>query len=104
METTKFQVFVDDNFHYMDASHRSTAGTFGSAEEAIGCAKQIVDGFLTTAHVPGMTKEELVGQYQAFGEDPFIVSDGEKCDFSAWAYADMRCGELCGTPRLQDDD
>ncbi|MEP7213360.1 MAG: hypothetical protein ABI791_09810 [Acidobacteriota bacterium] len=82
-----YRLFVDDNFHYQDESERYLKGTFDTAYEAIDAAKKIVDDFLMANRERCVTAEELVEHYRAFGEDPFIVSDGERVEFSAWDYA-----------------
>jgi len=91
---TSFELFVDDNYHYMDKSKRYSAGTFDSYDEAVAKAKGIVDEFLESAHEPGMTSWELYDGYVGFGEDPFIVPACEP-RFSAWSYARARCTEMC---------
>ncbi len=89
-----FELFVDDNYHYMDEQSRHRVGSFVSYKEALSKAKAIVDGFLERSHQPGMTSDELFQAYVGFGEDPFIVPAGEPY-FSAWDYARERCAELC---------
>lgn len=89
-----FELFVDDNYHYMDEQSRHRVGSFVSYKEALSKAKAIVDGFLERSHQPGMTSDELFQGYAGFGEDPFIVPAGEPY-FSAWDYARERCAELC---------
>ncbi len=89
-----FELFVDDNYHYMDEQSRHRVGSFVSYKEALSKAKAIVDQFLKQGHQPGMTSDELFQGYAGFGEDPFIVPAGEPC-FSAWDYARERCAELC---------
>ncbi|HBZ56914.1 MAG TPA: hypothetical protein DEO88_16045 [Syntrophobacteraceae bacterium] len=91
---TDFELFVDDNYHYMDEESRYSAGSFATYGEALAKAKAIVDGFLENAHQPGVTSKELYEGYTGFGEDPFIVPAGEPY-FSAWDYARARCRELC---------
>ena len=88
-----FKVLVDDNFHYMDESHRGSLGDLETAEAAVTAAKAIVDQYLNSAHTPGMTADALLPSYRMFGEDPFIV--GADVDFSAWEYARARCREIC---------
>jgi hypothetical protein len=95
MPQTTFTVFVDDNFHYMDDSHRYKFGEFNTAEEAVAACKTIVDEFLVTSHRPGITAADLYQNYVAFGEDPFVVPKDESLPFSAWEYAKQRCAELC---------
>jgi hypothetical protein len=91
---TNFELFVDDNYHYMDEESRYKVGAFASYSEALARAKAIVDEFLENSHEPGMTSKELFEGYVGFGEDPFIVPRGEPY-FSAWEYARSRCLELC---------
>ena len=91
----KYEVYVDDNFHYMDEDERYKLGEFDTAEEAIAAAKKIVDDFLELGYRPGMTPRELFVGYRDFGEDPFIRSDDPTCKFSAWDYARVRSEEIC---------
>jgi len=95
-QTKKYEVYVDDNFHYMDESERYRHGEFETCEEATAACKKIVDDFLEKGYKEGMSFEELYGGYTGFGEDPFIVSDDKDCFFSAWSYAKKRSAELCG--------
>jgi hypothetical protein len=71
----KFEVFVDDNFHFMQEDERYSAGTFDTYEEAVVKAKSIVDSFLESHYKEGMTADELCRGYKGYGEDPFIVGD-----------------------------
>lgn len=92
-----YQVLIDDNFHYQDESERVKHGVFATPEEAVMACQSIVDGYLTDAFKPGMTADDLFQSYTAFGEDPFIVSDGPgdaSVRFSAWDYARRRCAEI----------
>ena len=91
----KYQVYVDDNFHFMDESERYKLGEFQTCEEAVAVCMKIVDEFLEKGYKKGMSFNELYGGYTGFGEDPFIISDDKKCFFSAWDYAKKRCRELC---------
>jgi len=87
----KYEVFVDDNFHYMDEDERYKLGEFDTEEEAVAACKEIVDKFLLFNYKPGMTAEELYSHYTDFGEDPFVRPGS----FSAWTYAKERCPEIC---------
>src|SRR5512139_1143390 len=51
----KYEVFVDDNFHYMDESERYKLGTFKTCEEATAVCKRIVDEFLEQGYEEGMS-------------------------------------------------
>lgn len=90
-----YQVFVEDNYHYMDEGERDSLRAFESWEEAVACCREIVDRCLAELHEPGMTPEELWGRYTLFGEDPFIVPVSGERRFSAWSYAKERAVALC---------
>lgn len=91
----KYEVYVDDNFHFMDEDERYKLGDFNSCEEAVAACKKIVDEFLELGYKPGMSARELFVGYRDFGEDPFIQSEDPICRFSAWDYARIRCEEIC---------
>jgi len=94
----KYLVLVDDNFHYQDESERYELGEYPTLAAAVEAAQQLVDDFLIRAWIPGMTAEALYRAYNAFGEDPWIISipeDGGQIVFSAWDYAKKRAAELC---------
>lgn len=91
-----YTVYVDDNFHYMDEGERYKLGDFPTAHAAIRAAERVVDDYLTSAHKPGMTADELLVSYLHFGEDPYIIPADAGVHFSARAYARARCRALCG--------
>jgi hypothetical protein len=94
-----FQVFVDDNFHYMDENERYRLGGFSTREAALEASRRIVDEFLESTYRPGLTADELWELYMMFGDNPFVVAaDGTVCKFSGWDYARERCRVLCGPP------
>ena len=80
-QSRKYEVYVDDNFHYMDESERYKLGEFETCEEAVAACKKIVDEFLEQGYTKGVSFKELYEGYIGFGEDPFIVS-GDKNAFS----------------------
>lgn len=90
-----YTVLVDDNFHYMDESHRYAHGEYETKDEAIAAAKSIVDAFLADAYEPGMPTDKLIATYVLFGDDPFISCDEPGVLFSARTYARERCAEIC---------
>jgi hypothetical protein len=94
-KTLKYQVYVDDNFHYMDEDQRYLDGSYADCQSAINRCMQIVDGFLMSAYKEGMPAEELLSKYTSFGEDPWITSKEDECKFSAWTYAERKCKEIC---------
>lgn len=97
-----YEVYVDDNFHYMDQSRRSAHGKYASLDEAIKVCQQIVDDYLLSEQTPGMSAEELYSSYREFGDDPFIIGGTPNVRgvlFSAWDYAKHRCNELCAVSK-----
>ncbi len=97
-----FQVFIDDNFHYMDASARYALKTCATLAEAIEAAQLVVDEYLQSAYRPGMSADDLLTSYLSFGEDPFIVeidatpsTAGDRRPFSARDYARIRIDAMC---------
>lgn len=97
VQVRAFEVFVDDNFAYMDEDARSFAGRFYDYDRALAAAKRIVDRSLAGNHEPGMSAEELEGRYRSFGEDAFVIPTPEgRPHFSAWAYARERAREIAG--------
>jgi hypothetical protein len=94
-----YTVWIDDNFHYMEAEHRRRDSEWEDAEAAEQRCRSIVDDYLQSAHQPGMTWRQLFDSYTTFGEDPWIATpDGDQPAFSAWDYARERCQALCGGP------
>jgi len=91
--TPRYTVFVDDNFHYQDESHRYKQGDYATPEEAVAVCKRIVDECLMDAHKAGITADELYSTYTIFGDDPFIVPPVDPT-FSARDYARQRVREL----------
>jgi hypothetical protein len=97
VQVRAYEVFVDDNFAYMDEEGRSLAGRFYDYESALAAAKRIVDRSLAGNYEPGMSAEELEGRYRSFGEDAFVIPTPEdRPHFSAWSYARERAGEIAG--------
>jgi len=91
----KYEVFVDDNYHYMDESERYSGGLFDSWEAAEAKCRLIVDEFLQASYKEGMLADDLLKQYKSFGEDPWISPRSDEQKFSAWDYAASRCQDLC---------
>jgi hypothetical protein len=82
-----YQVFIDDNFHYMDQEHRYFLGEFDTVEAAVVACQKVVNECLEEFYKPGITAAELSTQYVFFGEDPFILGGGSgEVLFSARAY------------------
>ncbi len=89
-----YQVFVDDNFAFMDESERYLVGVYPTAEEAIKNCKRIVDASLDEMLNEGISAIKLYDRYTSFGEDPWIKGETRnerKAEFSAWDCAKQRC-------------
>jgi hypothetical protein len=101
-----YRVMVDDNFHFMDESERTTAGDFDTLEAAHECCRKIVEESLDHLRQQGMTAEELREAWGHFGDDPFVrvPPGGPPSTFSACDYAKRRASEMCGIspPPLPD--
>jgi hypothetical protein len=93
-----YHVTVDENSHYQDPESRWELGTFDTADEAISACRRMVDDDLMNLHKPGMAVDALLAGYRALGDDPSIapVDGAAAIDFSAWSYAEERCGAICG--------
>jgi hypothetical protein len=92
MNRARYTVLVDDNFHYQKEDERYELGRFETAAEAVAACQRRVDENLRWLHAqqPGSSPAELYDHYRSFGEDPFVVAEGERVDFSAWNYAKER--------------
>jgi hypothetical protein len=86
---SKYILYIDDNFHYMDEGPRSSHSDYEREDDAIRAAKRMVDESLRDLYRIGMTPQELLACYKAFGEEPWITGS----DFSAWDYAEQQCWE-----------
>jgi hypothetical protein len=90
-----YQVFVSDNFHYMDESEIYLDSSYPTCEAAVLACKKIVDDFLRSTYKPGMTATELWKLYTTFGDDAFIMPPpGARCPFSGWDYAREQCRQM----------
>ena len=79
----KYEVCVDDNYHYMDESERYSVGSYSSLKAAIESCEEITIKSLEHFYEKGMTPEKLSAQWAMFGEDPFIAGADGSVPFSA---------------------
>ena len=95
----KYELYVDENYDYMDEDERYKAGEFDNLDDAVEAAKKIVDDFLLSAlnKRPYISAEELYSIYTRSGEDPWIHPNYS--NYNSWDYAKVRCRKLCGSPR-----
>lgn len=90
-----YEIFIDDNYHYMDESERIKGKTYITASKALAAAQQIVDDCLRDLYRNGLSSGELYDLYVSSGKDPFIITSDDSCKFSAWDYAKSRCQDVC---------
>jgi len=90
-----FEIRIADNFHYTDSNESFTYGKYETWAEALAAAKGIVDKWLAEQVTIGMSAEQLLKHYRAFGDDPYIIPVPENEHFSAWKYAEEQCDSLC---------
>ena len=93
---SRYQVMVDDNFHYGEEDERCAYDIYATAEEALATCRKLVDESLLAEYRDGQTADQLFERYTSFGDDPFVVAlDGApKVEFSAWTYARQRAAEF----------
>jgi hypothetical protein len=89
----QYEVYVDDNYHYMDESARYSGGVFDSWEAAEAKCRRIVDEFLLANYKEGMAADELLRAYKSYGEDPWILPPGRRPQVFSLG---LRCGTLPG--------
>ena len=83
----KYQVFTDDNFHYMDESERIDGNSYDTHEEAVVEARRSVDRSLRWERLQSKDPndpDELYDRYQDFGDDPFVRPGDPDRHFYAW--------------------
>ena len=88
----RYEVFVDDNYHYMDESERYSVGSYDSLEEAVSRCKELTINSLKDLYEKGITPEKLQTQWAMFGEDPYVFGGDGAVPFSARKFIST---ELC---------
>jgi len=102
MTNKQFQVFVDDNFHYMDEGYRYKAGEYDTLEEAIDICKSITESSMNDAYRPGINAKDLIESYRCFGEDPWIWTGKPGVCFSAWTYVENEAQDFINRKKQYD--
>lgn len=69
---SRYEIVVDDNYHFMDEDERTQHGVFETAIQAIAACKAIVDADLRRLHKPGMVAADLYNLYTSFGDAPSL--------------------------------
>lgn len=91
----KYDVLIDDNFHYGTGDTPILGGSYNSYAKAVRKAKRIVDSSLAEHYKKGMSEADLCKQYTFFGDDPYVVPDDGDPSFSARTYARERYPVIC---------
>jgi len=68
-------------------------GSFSTAEEALECAKKVVDDQLRTSIESGLSAEEAVLSFSTAGEIPMIFGEG-RIYLQPFEYAKKRASEI----------
>ena len=91
-----FEVFIDENWDYLDKDNRYSIGRYSSYDEALGVAKSIVDGCLSKYIDQGKSADEALLNWSLHGEDPVIRPQppGGIEHFSARNYARQRAADI----------
>lgn len=110
-EPKGFLVYVDDNFdsfcNYASdtVNEHASVGRFITYEDAVVKAQKIVESSLRGFYKSGMTQVELLENYNAFGDDPYIVPGPEKRPrFSAKNYARDIVDQVIKQSNMVEDD
>jgi hypothetical protein len=92
----RYEVWSNDNFHYMDAKECIFMGEYGSLEEAEAECRRIVEESVRHLYLLGIKPDKFYDRYINYGEDPFVVGgDPKQPRFSAWDYAKALCERIC---------
>ena len=87
-ESTKYTVYVDDNFHHMDESYRYELEQYDTWSDAVKVCKMIVDENIKSYIQEGIDVADLYRHYTSVGDDPWVTPVPEGLQyFSAWSYA-----------------
>lgn len=82
-----YELYSDDNFHFMDEDERVKLGEFGTYAAAVQKAKEIVDRYLQNRLHEGNSAEEAASSWRSFGDDPFLPAGPKGVPiFSASSY------------------
>jgi len=89
-----YRVFYEDKFLYMDEESTVNAGEFKNPDDAIACAKEIVDHCLNQSFKARSRANALYSDYIKFGNEP-IIEGPERVKFCPRDYARTRLNEMC---------
>ena len=98
----RYRVYIDANAHHMDTSQRTMHGEFGSPEDAVAAAREVVRTRLVEAHRPGMMAEDLLEHFVRRGENPFILPQDDDTRFDLQEFARECAERLCWREQLRD--
>ncbi len=87
----RYRVLIDENFHFMEESHRYEHGVFEPVDEAIAVCRKIVDSNLGL-YSRGMSAAALYLRHEHFSADPLWDDRPRRFDakISAWDYGAER--------------
>jgi len=89
-----YRVFYEDKFRRMDEESTVNVGEFNNPDDAIVCAKEIVDDCLNQSCNARSKANTLYSSYLKYGNEP-IIEGPEKVQFCPRDYARTRLNEMC---------
>lgn len=94
---TGYRIRMDDNRRLTGATAPAKDTAFATEAEAVAAARELVEEVLAGLRTPGMTADELLGAYFAYGQYPAVVAPAgaPHIAFSAWDHAATRAAALC---------
>ena len=90
-----YVVLTYDNFDPPRERCCSTEGEFATSEEAIACAKGVVDESLNACRKPEHDATQWYGVYSAGGDGVYLQGE-PRVDFNPYTYAMDRIEQLIG--------
>lgn len=75
-------------------------GKFATAEQALACAKKVIDDQLMASLASGLSAEESLGSFEVSGEIPMILGEGALY-LQPFDYAQDRVKQLALSKRLK---
>ena len=91
----RYTVEAYDNFDHPNERCCSKVGEFDTAEEAIACAKDVVDASLERARGAGKSAAQWYQEYFTAGDGVYLHGKPSP-QFNPYDYARARIGELSG--------
>jgi hypothetical protein len=99
--SNKYRLIVRDMLESDEDKSFNKRREYGSAEEAIEAAKDIIDDYIVEDYAmnPKDSPFRLIDSFLDFGYMPYVIGPTiDSVSFNARTYAQARCFEVCGQP------